>query len=438
MQSARVKRTATETVVTQSAPIVVGQVDPGIQALTPAAIQNIENAQQIYDQGVEAGASFDSIMATLRQVNPKFTKRPLAPKNVPYFRVIQEDFAAPGAAEKIMELYGEDRGDGNGRQLYSFPILLPSDDLDFFFQESFKAWKSKELFRWSSETPDGLKCTRKQDITQDKSKRRRWGQRPDEFIRDCDPNDCDIFENGECEHYGTLYFWIYRIPGIGLIKMEFKSKNASHGISEIVELALSGLGSIKGTRNGKPIFTISKTLENVSHVDWGKGSVARRRQYIIRMDASGIDMGEIMAQQELGAPEKRLELTGPGEFPYDDNTGPIESGAEEPDIAYPGSFNRLAHEPEPNMDKEVNPDAEIEVSVTPMPVEDKTQALRSTLWGIIQGFNPPWQAEDLQEWLAGNEYTKESVHDPEKLQEIIGKLQAVEPEPEQPSEEDPF
>lgn len=419
MKTARVKRTSTELIITQPRLPVVGRINPGIQVLTKAAIQNIDNAQQIYDQGVEAGASFDDIVATLQQANQKYARRPLVPKNVPYFRVTQSDFAAPEAASRIMDLYGEDRGDGNGMQLYSFPVILPSDDINVFFQESFKAWKRNELFRWSTETPDGLKCTKKVDIEQNKSRRRHWGQRPEEFERDCDPNDCQIFNANECKHYGRLYFWIPGITGAGLIELAFTSVYASLGIAEIVEVVHEGLGRVKGTLNGKPIFTISKTLESVSRVDYEQGSATRQQQYIIRMDASGIDMGEIMAQQELGAPTERLALSGPQSFPDDEK---IELDAEYDEAVEP------AIEPEP----EVEPDTE-DKACEPELVQSEISQLRSTLWGIIKTFDPPWTADDLQEWLTGNRYGKDAVHNIETLREIIGKMNAL-----NDTEKDPF
>ena len=413
MKTARVKRTSTELIITQPRLPVVGRINPGIQVLTKAAIQNIDNAQQIYDQGVKAGASFDDIVATLQQANQKYARRPLVPKNVPYFRVTQSDFAAPEAASRIMDLYGEDRGDGNGMQLYSFPVILPSDDINVFFQESFKAWKRNELFRWSTETPDGLKCTKKVDIEQNKSRRRHWGQRPEEFERDCDPNDCQIFNANECKHYGRLYFWIPGITGAGLIELAFTSVYASLGIAEIVEVVHEGLGRVKGTLNGKPIFTISKTLESVSRVDYEQGSATRQQQYIIRMDASGIDMGEIMAQQELGAPTERLALSGPQSFPDDEK---IELDAEYDEAVEPA----------------IEPDTE-DKACEPELVQSEISQLRSTLWGIIKTFDPPWTADDLQEWLTGNRYGKDAVHNIETLREIIGKMNAL-----NDTEKDPF
>ena len=58
-------------------------------------------------------AGFDAIERELAAALPDL-KNPLTPKNVPYFTVRGEDFPNPELARQIMDLYAEDRGDGDG------------------------------------------------------------------------------------------------------------------------------------------------------------------------------------------------------------------------------------------------------------------------------------------------------------------------------------
>jgi hypothetical protein len=273
-----------------------GKIRPGIKVLTAKA-RAIQGAQQAYDDGVAAGVSFDDIEKRLKQINgmPAY---PLTPRNAPYFRVVPDDFTTPGAAEAILERYADPK-DG---LLYTFPVIFPADDLNLIFREGFEAWKVSELSFWSEPDPQTgeLLCKKRQEITADKTRRKRWGGRPVETVGPCDPNGCDVFGNGNCMHHGSLYFYVPGCPGVGLIELQFTSIYASLGIGEVLELVHHGLGHIKGTHNGEPIFWISKRRQEVSRIDWEKGKAERTEQYIISIEARGLDMAQVFAQQEMG------------------------------------------------------------------------------------------------------------------------------------------
>ena len=100
-----------------------GKIRAGIKVLTRRAAE-VPQAQTIYDQGLAQGQSFDQIERVLTEALPRL-KTPLVPRNVPWFTVRAQDFANPELAEQILALYGEDRGEG--RHLYRFPVVFPTD-----------------------------------------------------------------------------------------------------------------------------------------------------------------------------------------------------------------------------------------------------------------------------------------------------------------------
>jgi hypothetical protein len=155
---------------------------------------------------------------------------------------------------------------------------------------------------WSEPDPTTgeLLCKRREEVKPDKTRRKRWGGRPVETVGPCDPNACETFGAGNCMHHGSLYFYVPGCPGVGLIEMAFTSIYASLGIGEVLELVHHGLGHIKGTHNGEAIFWISKARKEVSRIDWEKGKAERTEQYIISIEARGLDMAQVFAMQEMG------------------------------------------------------------------------------------------------------------------------------------------
>ena len=100
-----------------------GKIRAGIKVLTKKAAGE-PRAKAIYDQGVAAGQSYEQIERAITEALPNL-KTPLVPRNVPWFTVRAQDFPNPEIAAQILEAYGEDRGEG--RHLYRFPVVFPSD-----------------------------------------------------------------------------------------------------------------------------------------------------------------------------------------------------------------------------------------------------------------------------------------------------------------------
>lgn len=392
---------------TQQRIMVSGKIRPGIKVLTQKAAQ-VNGAKEIYDLGVADGRSFESIEQALKSVTgiPAY---PLTPRNAAYFRVLQEDFKTPLAAKTIMDAYGEDRGEG--RQLYSFPVVFPSDDISMIFREQFESWKATELFRWS----ENGQCMRRAEIQVDRSRRRHWGGCPVESCGPCRPNNCDLFAGGQCHHVGSLYFWIPGVTGAGLIELGFTSIYASLGIVETLNFVQETLGRIKGTHQGRPIFRISKTEENVSQIDWEAGKAKRQRQYIITLDASGIDMVAIASGDGESA---GISMSALGLRPRA-VVEPIPQSIEPPPIVTADAPNDAQSEQPAQQaeQQEVSPPAE-----NAKPAKTGVRDLRRQLAAVMKEYDPPMTGDQLKAWLYANDMPETAVHDPEVLPAIIAVL----------------
>lgn len=418
--NARVRQTGTlhaAAAVQQQKLPVVGKIRPGIKVPTAKA-RGVPGVIDAYTAGLKAGATYDDIALAMKKINgcPAY---PLTPKNSPYFRVHPSDFA-PGQAEKIMELYATKRPGDSQPHLYSFPVVFPSDDIDIVFREQFEAWKASEIMHWS----ENGKCMQRQQLKPDQNRRKRqWGGRPTEVVGPCDPNNCDFFGNGDCKHMGSLYFWIPGVTGVGVIELEFSSIYASMGIMEVLEMVQVGMGRIKGTLGGKPIFTISKIQQDVSVMDWQAGKAKRQGQQIIRLEASGLDMTRILADQEsrqLEAPKPVARLVAPANEPEPDDTV-----IEHESVA---DISQLEEEPE--QAEQVPPETE-----EPPPIEDEpkqrkqtspaVKALRKQVADLLPALK--WSAADLEEFVVGNYQSVDAMHDEAKLREIVASLIAVLP-----------
>lgn len=333
MNTARVSRTLGavhgENAVSASRRLpVAGKIQAGMKVLTKDAA-SVPGASEAYAAGVDAGASFDDIAAALKKIKgmPNY---PLTPRNTPYFTVRQGDFATPGAAQAIMDAYATvAHGDPEPR-LYAFPIIFPSDDIDLVFRETFEAYKNGKLHRWSEPSQSGrLNCMRRLEEVAPNAGRR-WGGRPVEIDRPCDPNDCPLFAAGKCKHVASLNFWIPGVKGAGTIKLTFTSIYASLGIAETLEMVRAGLGRIQGLHQGEPIFWLSKGREKVARVNWETGKPEQTEQWIIRMEASGLDMVQI-----LSGSAPLVALPAPAPAPAPEPERQIQDAEPEPDPAAP-------------------------------------------------------------------------------------------------------
>ena len=392
---------------------VKGKIRPGIKVPTRAA-QKIPGVIKAYEEGMAVKASYDDIVKNMRQVE-KCPKYPLTPSNAPYFRAEPHDFTDPDMARYILDTYGEQREGDDQPRLYRFPVFFPSENIDLIFREQFEAWSASQRLRWSETDPVNgkLMCKKLEDLESDKSRRRRWGGRAEDTVGPCDPNSCDLFHKGFCKHMGSLFFWIPGTGGSGVIELEFSSIYASMNIMDKLTMVSQAFAlmddkySIMKLIDGKPIFWISKTKQNVSVIDWEKGEANKQAQYIIQLDDSGLDMAKVLNLDEtpkLAAPESRTALPPAGQREQIDlGTGEIMTASED---------NTITGEAEPV------PEHEDEV--------DKVIRLRKELSAEFKRLG--WSAQDTEDWVVANYDSKDAVHNPESLQSMIDALRLIKAE----------
>jgi hypothetical protein len=291
-----------------------GKIRPGIQVLTKAAATN-KDAVRVYQQGVAAGRSFGEIEVELMKVLGKDAKRPLVPKNVPYFTARRADFAVPEMADRIMQLYGEDRGEG--RHLYRLPILFSVDLWQAVLPHALRTYTRSELVYWSEYTPDGVRLckTRAPLVVDPKSKRatRPFGGRPTTLRPEnegrCVPEKCQEYQDGLCKLSGALIFHIKGIPGASAIELPMTSFYAMQGIRQQLELILHTHGRLKGIT-----FYLAKRQEQVSMLDLESGKPKRVSQWITVLEAD-VDMTRLLTRSEVEAgADAAAVLEGPADI----------------------------------------------------------------------------------------------------------------------------
>ena len=287
---------------------VGGRIRAGVKVLTSAATKGPKGkqAQQIYDRGVRAGASWDDIEKALRD-KCGFDRSPLTPRNVPYFTVRRSDFQVPETADAIMDQYAEPDEDGVPR-LYRFPVIFATDNWQANMPHALKAYTRSELLYWSEYDQDGTRrCYTRAQVQVDQRNRRAkahrpYGGRPVVLRQDnggvCDPNSCPEYQNRQCTLSGSLLFFIPGVPGTSAIELPTTSFYALQQARQKMEMVafLRG-GRISGTHQGAPIFFITKTQQEVPMIDPETGKAKRVRQYLVTLEAD-IDMTSVFQAAE--------------------------------------------------------------------------------------------------------------------------------------------
>jgi hypothetical protein len=128
-----------------------GKIRAGIKVQSKRAAGE-PRACEIYERGPRDGHSFDRIEQALAEALPQ-SKNPLVPRNVPWFTVRAQDFGNPAPARELLDAFGEDRGEG--RHLYRFPVVLPSDRWQTVMPHELADWGSHDKRFWSEYSADG-------------------------------------------------------------------------------------------------------------------------------------------------------------------------------------------------------------------------------------------------------------------------------------------
>jgi len=282
---------------------VGGKIRAGIKVLTRKAAEQPQ-AQVIYDQGVAAGQSFDQIERAIAEALPNL-KAPLVPRNVPWFTVRPQDFSNPEISEQIVAAHGEDRGEG--RRLYRFPVVFPSDHWQTVMPHELAAWGTHEKRFWSQYSADGRvrHCMTHAPVPVDDTGRRTirlFGGRkvvPREDNQGvCEPESCHEYQQRQCNLNGRLLFFI---PGIRSISAFELHTNSFYAMNAAIQIfgAVSFLrgGRISGflDRQHTPFYLTKKRME-VAHID-ERGQAVRVPQWIIDLEAP-VDVSTLLRETD--------------------------------------------------------------------------------------------------------------------------------------------
>lgn len=280
-----------------------GKIRAGIKVLTKKAAGE-PKAQAIYEQGVAAGQSFEQIERAITEVLPEL-KTPLVPRNVPWFTVRAQDFPNPEVARAILEAYGEDRGEG--RRLYRFPVVFPSDYWQTVMPHELAAWGTHDKHYWSQYSADGRvrHCMCHAPVPVDETGRRTirlFGGRKTVVREDngglCDPESCREYQQRQCNLTGRFLFFIPGIRSISAFELHtnsFYAMNAAIQKFETVGFLRGGRISGFLDRQRTP-FYLTKKLMEVAHID-EQGRAVRVPQWIIDLEAP-VDVTALLRENE--------------------------------------------------------------------------------------------------------------------------------------------
>lgn len=280
-----------------------GKIRAGIKVLTHKAAEQ-PKAQAIYDQGVAAGRSFEQIELDIVRALPEL-KSPLVPRNVQWFTVRAQDFPNPEIARQILDAHGEDRGEG--RRLYRFPVVFPSDHWQTVMPHELAAWATHEKRYWSQYSPDGRvrHCMTHAPVPVDDTGRRTirlFGGRKTVLREDngglCEPEACREYQQRQCNLSGRFLFFIPGVRSISAFELHTNSFYAMNAaIHKFETLAFLRGGRISGflDRQRTP-FYLTKRLMDVAHID-EHGRAVRVAQWIIELEAP-VDVTTLLRANE--------------------------------------------------------------------------------------------------------------------------------------------
>jgi len=280
-----------------------GKIRAGIKVLTQKAAA-LPRARELYEQGVAAGQTFDQIEQAIVAALPAL-KHPLVPRNVPWFTVRGQDFPNPALAQQILDAYAEDRGEG--RHLYRFPVVFPSDQWQTVMPHELAAWGTHEKRYWSEYADDGRTrmCMCHAPVPMLPSGKRAlrlFGGRKTvpraENGGRCDPEACAEYQSRQCNLSGRFLFFIPGIRSISAFELHTNSFYAMNAaIQKFQTIAFMRGGRISGflDRERTP-FWFGKRLMEVAHID-EQGQAVRVPQWIIELEAP-VDVTALLREGE--------------------------------------------------------------------------------------------------------------------------------------------
>jgi len=274
-----------------------GVIRPGIKVLTQAAQQN-DAARAIYERGCAEGKDFDTIEREIRQAAPNL-KNPLHPANVPYFSVRRGDFPMPELADRLLEMYGQEREDGV-RRLYRFPAIFVADAWEVLMPHNLQVWAAGKRKYWADyDTSGDRRCKTYATVPKDSAGHvirlfggRKVVDRP-EFGGRCEPEQCPQYQTRQCNLDARLLFIVPGLPTVNLIALPTRSFYSMDGIrQQLLHVGSMRGGRLSGYLLGQQTFWITKVLKDVTRID-DSGEAVKGPAWLIELQAP-IDVGSLL------------------------------------------------------------------------------------------------------------------------------------------------
>lgn len=277
-------------------PRVIGSIRLGKKAMTNAAKQN-PRAVEIFEEGEKAGLPYKTIEASLERECQ--IRHGLYPVNTEHFTIRESEFNDPRQVKKMLELYGEDRGDG--LKLYKFPVVFPWDDINQVMPHRFSAYRARQIDYFSEYDTEGNRYCM-QYVAPEMSElstraKKFFGGRPkrmrqDQFISSaCIPENCPQYQKGECSLDLKLQFLIPGIQGAGVFEGHSTSQMSLQNWYSTLSLVMGTQGTLRNIT-----FELTKKLMEISYVN-DKGGTEKSKQWITVLN-SDISLPELMLQSD--------------------------------------------------------------------------------------------------------------------------------------------
>lgn len=252
----------------QQAFSVGGKIRVGTKAISKKAAANPQ-ALALFQKAERGLISFREAEKEIYKVCE--ISNPFYPRNTQEFHVHPWDMNTGGMAtsRRILELYGEVRGNDKSPKLYRFPVVFPDVqdyDLDTLVGGGLAVQGGgPETVRYSSRyEADGSRvCTHLPEVVRTPESKRKVVQHVPRkpIVRGaCVPEECSEYAFGMCKFSGKLRFFIDGIAGAGVFELHTGSTEAAAQIylrlSQAMQACRGRLPNF--TPDGRPVFWISK------------------------------------------------------------------------------------------------------------------------------------------------------------------------------------
>lgn len=311
---------------------VSGKIRAGFKVPTKATLENLK-AVEILRKVQEGKMSFQQAANEIKQKTN--ISNPFYPRNTPHFHAHPWDMESGKiASDKLMELYGEKRGDDQEPRLYRFPVVFPDvgrNGIDTILGSGLAVRGPGMIAYRSQYSEDGARnCVYLPPVVPNADTKRKQFARRQFVIRGvCDTEQCAEYATGACRFAGTLRFYIPGMSGAGVFSLETGSTQAASEIYLRLASILQECGRLPNfTPDGSPVFYITKAKKPRVHYD-EHGVKKQGDQWVVVLETE-IDMTKARQQQEqrllLAAPKPSQEVPLPASWMQTDDDGYEDAG----------------------------------------------------------------------------------------------------------------